>query len=70
LPHSTNGCSPAGCPVISPRSVVMSLRLNRFGDFDNPSTAGFGLKKKLGLTLASAKEERGRVYRIADPANL
>ena len=27
-------------------------------------------KKKLGLTLASAKEERGRVYRIADPANL
>ena len=24
------------------------------------------LKKKLGLTLASAKEERGRVYRIAD----
>ena len=28
------------------------------------------LKKKLGLTLASAKEERGRVYRIAHPANL
>ena len=28
------------------------------------------LKKKLGLTLASAKEERGRVYRIADSANL
>src|SRR5260370_4991549 len=28
------------------------------------------LKKKLGLTLASAIEERGRVYRIADPANL
>jgi hypothetical protein len=28
------------------------------------------LKKKLGLTLAPAKEERGRVYRIADPANL
>jgi hypothetical protein len=25
------------------------------------------LKKKLGLTLASAKEERGRVYRIVDP---
>jgi Protein of unknown function (DUF3489) len=25
------------------------------------------LKKKLGLTLASAKEERGRVYRIAAP---
>ena len=27
------------------------------------------LKKKLGLALASAKEERGRVYRIAEPAN-
>jgi hypothetical protein len=27
------------------------------------------LKKKLGLTLASAKEERGRVYRIAEPAD-
>src|SRR5215472_2092116 len=27
------------------------------------------LKKKLGLTLASAKEERGRVYRIPEPAN-
>src|SRR6201985_3517948 len=26
-------------------------------------------KKKLGLTLASAKEERGRVYRIAGPAS-
>jgi hypothetical protein len=28
------------------------------------------LKKKLGLSLASVKEERGRVYRIAEPANL
>jgi len=28
------------------------------------------LKKKLGLTIASAKEERGRVYRIPEPANL
>jgi hypothetical protein len=27
------------------------------------------LKKKLGLALASAKEERGRVYRIGAPAN-
>jgi hypothetical protein len=27
------------------------------------------LKKKLGLTLASAKEERGRVYRISEPAS-
>jgi hypothetical protein len=26
------------------------------------------LKKKLGLTLTSAKEERGRVYRISEPA--
>ena len=25
------------------------------------------LKKKLGLTLASTKEERGRVHRIAEP---
>src|SRR5215472_10345834 len=28
------------------------------------------LKKKLGLSLASAQEERGRVYRIAEPASL
>jgi hypothetical protein len=28
------------------------------------------LKKKLGLTVASAKEERGRVYRIPEPTNL
>src|SRR5438552_8720683 len=28
------------------------------------------LKKKLGLTVASAKEERGRVYRIAEPASV
>ena len=28
------------------------------------------LKKKLGLMLASAKEERGRVYRIAEPASV
>ena len=27
------------------------------------------LKKRLGLSLASAKEERGRVYRISAPAN-
>ena len=27
------------------------------------------LKKKLGLTLASATEERGRVYRVAEPAS-
>jgi hypothetical protein len=27
------------------------------------------LKKKLGLALASAQEERGRVYRIAEPAS-
>jgi hypothetical protein len=27
------------------------------------------LKKKLGLSIASAKEERGRVYRIGAPAN-
>ena len=28
------------------------------------------LKKKLGLTIASAKEERGRVYRIVEPASV
>ena len=28
------------------------------------------LKKKLGLTLASTKEERGRVYRIDGPASV
>jgi len=28
------------------------------------------LKKKLGFTIASAKEERGRVYRIAEPASV
>jgi Protein of unknown function (DUF3489) len=28
------------------------------------------LKKKLGLTLASAQEERGRVYRISEPASV
>jgi hypothetical protein len=28
------------------------------------------LKKKLGLRIASAKEERGRVYRIAEPASV
>lgn len=27
------------------------------------------LNEKLGLTLASAQEERGRVYRITEPAN-
>src|ERR1700751_1408471 len=27
------------------------------------------LKKKTGVTLASAKEERGRVYRITEPAS-
>jgi hypothetical protein len=27
------------------------------------------LKKKLGLAIASAKEERGRVYRISEPTN-
>ena len=28
------------------------------------------LKKKLGFTIASTKEERGRVYRIAEPASV
>jgi hypothetical protein len=29
-----------------------------------------GTLKKLGLTLASAKEERGRVYRVTEPASI
>jgi len=28
------------------------------------------LKKRLGLTLTSVKEERGQVYRVAEPASL
>ena len=28
------------------------------------------LKKKLGFTIASTNEERGRVYRIAEPASI
>ena len=28
------------------------------------------LKKKLGLSLASVQEARGRVYRIAEPASV
>jgi Protein of unknown function (DUF3489) len=28
------------------------------------------LKKKLGLTLASGREERGRVYRVDQPASV
>ena len=28
------------------------------------------LKKKLGLTLASTKEQRGRVYRVGEPASV
>jgi Protein of unknown function (DUF3489) len=28
------------------------------------------LKKKLGFTIDSTKEERGRVYRIAEPAGV
>jgi hypothetical protein len=28
------------------------------------------LKKKLGFTIASTKEDRGRVYRIAEPASI
>jgi len=30
----------------------------------------FRLSNQLGLTLASATEERGRVYRIATPASV
>jgi osmotically-inducible protein OsmY len=41
----------------------MSLRLNRFGDFDNPSTAGFGLKVLASGGTKTAHEEQDRTIR-------
>src|SRR5215831_5666900 len=35
LPHSTDGCSPAGCREVTARSVLMPLRLHGFADFAN-----------------------------------
>jgi hypothetical protein len=61
--------------------VIAMLRRSEGATVDEVASAGWQrhtvrgvfsgtLKKKLGLTLASAKEERGRVYRIAEPASL
>ena len=52
---------PEGVTVDEVASVMGWLRHTVRGVFSGT------LKKKLGLTLASAKEERGRVYRIVEP---
>jgi hypothetical protein len=56
-------CQPEGATVDEAASVTGWQRHTVRGVFSGT------LKKKLGLTLASAKEERGRVYRIAEPAS-
>jgi hypothetical protein len=57
-------CQPEGATVDEVASVTGWQRHTVRGVFSGT------LKKKLGLALASAKEERGRVYRIAEPASL
>ena len=57
-------CQPEGATVDEVASVTGWQRHTVRGVFSG------ALKKKLGLTLASAKEERGRVYRIAGPPSL
>src|SRR5262249_23921860 len=54
---------PAGATVDEVANVTGWQRHTVRGVFSG------SLKKKLGLTLASAKEERGRVYRIAERAS-
>ena len=54
---------PEGVTVDEVASVTGWMRHTVRGVFSGT------LKNKLGLTLASAKEERGRVYRIAEPAS-
>src|SRR5215831_8686006 len=56
-------CRPEGATVDEVASATGWQRHTVRGVFSGT------LKKKLGLTLASAKEERGRVYRIAEPAS-
>jgi len=65
-------------PLIPSRKILgVVLRLLRWSDAvagamqHNPVRGLFSgtLKKKLGLEVASAREERGRVYRIAEPAS-
>src|SRR5438045_8941077 len=53
---------PEGATVDGVASAMGWRRHNVRGVFSGT------LKKKLGLTLASAPEERGRVYRMAEPA--
>jgi Protein of unknown function (DUF3489) len=55
---------PAGATVDEVASVTGWQRHTVRGVFSGT------LKKKLGIIVASAKEERGRVYRIAEPASL
>jgi hypothetical protein len=52
---------PEGATIDEVASVTCWLRHTVRGVFSGT------LKKKLGLTLASATEERGRVYRIVEP---
>ena len=56
-------CRPDGATVDEVASATGWLRHTVRGVFSGT------LKKKLGLRLASAEEERGRVYRIAEPAS-
>jgi hypothetical protein len=56
-------CRPEGATVDEVASATGWQRHTVRGVFSGT------LKKKLGLTLASAKEERGRVYRIGALAN-
>src|ERR1700720_1682795 len=43
LPHSTDGCSPAGCLAATARSVLIPLRLHEFADFANYQLPEIGL---------------------------
>ena len=56
-------CRPEGATVDEVASATGWQRHTVRGVFSGT------LKKKLGLTLASAKEERGRVYRVDGPAS-
>jgi Protein of unknown function (DUF3489) len=56
-------CRPEGATVDEVASATGWQRHTVRGVFSGT------LKKKRGLTLASAKEERGRVYRIGAPGN-
>ena len=53
-------CRPEGVTVDEVASVTGWQRHTERGVFSAT------LKKRLGLTLASAKEDRGRVYRIGE----